>query len=199
MCYYLADDIADILIFGNKINEFISNIRNGSYITSDGFLICKEGLYETKDGQESLKEFVPTKYFANDDRSIILFDWNNDDIDSSERFKKYTYDKNKFKEYTDVVHLPETNLLNIQCPYILNLKTRDKCGFLDIYNIKIDFNEPLWKPTDNKDKILNLYDVQKLSEFFDDYKKQLIIQYDILFDDEAKKYYWDIVKTNKNK
>lgn len=196
MCYYLNDNIVDTLIYGRKINEFIGNFFRGAYITSDGFFICKKGLNETDDGHYLNEDFIPTRYFANDDKSKILFDWNNKNIDLSDQFSKSIYDKNDFKEYTDIVCLPPINLFDIQCPYNINLKTRDKFGFLDVYYIRLDIKEPLWTPNEPREKIVNLFDgVPNLSDIFNDYKNQMVIDcQDIIFDDEARKYYWDSKK-----
>jgi len=178
--YILIDDKLDFMSFGIQIKNYIQKCITGFYGTSEGYLIC-EPEYKKNGKRKEIK-----KYYANGDKSFVTI---NEDY-----YNQYK-DKQDLKEYTDIEYYERMNLFDIKSRYGLSFKTREKHGFLEIYNIRFYDIEPLWKEGDDKSKITSMYDdVKKLDEYIEDYKNELIdwgnensVEY--IFGEEGKRYY----------
>jgi len=171
LSYILIDGKIDFMLFGYQIKKYIQNCITGFYGTSEGYFISNDSI---------------TEYYATNDKSFITID------------KDY-YDEHKDEEelkvFTDIHYYEGINLFNIKGKYGLTFKTREKAGFLEIYNLGLLEIDPLYKDGDDKSKITSLYnDVKKLEEYKEEYIEDMIKWgkengFNYIFGEEGRKYF----------
>jgi hypothetical protein len=169
--YILTEDNKiDTITYGPVIQKVISNALTGYYTNSNNDFISTVSINE---------------YLMNEDGEIVH------DTYSIKEEKKYLLEDG-YKSYKDIVYVKPTNPFDINSGNRLEFHTIDTQGYLQIIGAILVKGEPIYKEGDDQSIIIKMYDdTQPLNEEVEDYKKKMNKRDNVLFDDSARKAFWD--------